>query len=159
MCGSLASSPRLRQRRVAINHEFTTGMAGIINQFTQQQHEALEEQKVMYHKYIKRLKRDLVEECTLVAQQTSQIDDQAKEIEDLQISKQEMMKQLKDIEAKLRTSEDRARRLEEKYHTCKTHLNSASKSSRTSTPARRSTGRRQSSKYGQWRGFKPLRYR
>ncbi|KAK4236863.1 hypothetical protein C8A03DRAFT_35210 [Achaetomium macrosporum] len=35
------------------------------------------------------------------------------------------MSQLKDIEAKLRTSEDRARRLEEKYHIRKTHLNSA----------------------------------
>ncbi|KAK3303520.1 uncharacterized protein B0T15DRAFT_402314 [Chaetomium strumarium] len=124
-CGSLASSPMLRQRRVAINHEFTTGMAGIINQFTQQQHEALEEQKVRYHKYIRRLRQELAEQSTHVARQTSQIDAQAKDLEDLHMSKQDLMKQLKDIEAKLRASEDRARRLEEKYRTCKTHLNSA----------------------------------
>ncbi|KAK4241465.1 hypothetical protein C8A03DRAFT_30326 [Achaetomium macrosporum] len=124
-CGSLASSPMLRQRRVNINHEFTTGMAGIINQFTHQQHAALEEQKVRYHKYIRKLKRDLAKESEVVAQQISQIDAQSKEIEGLQASKQDMMDQLENIEAKLQSSEDRARRLEEKYHICKTHLNSA----------------------------------
>jgi chromosome segregation ATPase len=115
----------LRQRRVNISHEFTTGLAGVINQFTQQQSAALEEQKAKYHKYIKRLRRDLAEESAVVAQQLSHIDAQTKEIKDLQGSKEQMASLLSDIEVKLSASEDRARRLEEKYRACKTHLNSA----------------------------------
>ncbi|AEO64055.1 uncharacterized protein THITE_2037083 [Thermothielavioides terrestris NRRL 8126] len=124
-CGSLASSPMLRQRRVNISHEFTTGMAEVINQFTQQQNAALEEQKAKYHKYIKRLKRELAEESDVIAQQTSQISTQTHEIKDLQASREEMAGQLRDLKAKLGASEDRARKLEEKYRACKTHLNSA----------------------------------
>ncbi|KAK4043138.1 hypothetical protein C8A01DRAFT_13306 [Parachaetomium inaequale] len=124
-CGSLASSPLVRQRRVNISHEFTTGMAGVINQFTQQQSAALEEQKSKYHKYIKRLKRDLADESGVIARQISQIDAQANKMKELQGSKEQMASELKGIEAKLGASEDRARRLEEKYRACKTHLNSA----------------------------------
>ncbi|KAH6640491.1 hypothetical protein F5144DRAFT_526074 [Chaetomium tenue] len=126
-CGSLASSPVVRQRRVNISHEFTTGMAGVINQFTQQQSAALEEQKSKYHKYIKRLKRDLADGSGVIAQQISQIDSQASQINNLRDSQEQMMGQLKDIEAKLGASEDRGRKLEEKYRACKTHLNSAIK--------------------------------
>lgn len=124
-CGSLASSPMVRQRRVNISHEFTTGMAGVINQFTHQQNVALEEQKAKYHKYIKRLKRDLSQESAIVARQVSEIDAQSKDLEALQASKEHMTSQLRDVEAKLRASNDHARKLEEKYHACKTHLNSA----------------------------------
>ncbi|KAH6843094.1 hypothetical protein B0I37DRAFT_437149, partial [Chaetomium sp. MPI-CAGE-AT-0009] len=124
-CGSLASSPIIRQRRVNISHEFTTGMAGVINQFTQQQSAALEEQKSKYHKYIKRLKRDLADESSVVARQVSQIDAQTNEINDLRDSQEQMVGQLKDVEAKLGASEDRGRKLEERYRACKTHLNSA----------------------------------
>lgn len=123
----MVSSPVLRQRRVNISHEFTTGMAGVINQFTQQQSAALEEQKVKYHKYIKRLKRELSDESEAVARQSSQIQAQVDKINGLQASKEEMTGRLLDVEAKLETSEDRARRLEEKYRTCKAHLNSAIK--------------------------------
>ncbi|EAQ85174.1 hypothetical protein CHGG_09188 [Chaetomium globosum CBS 148.51] len=126
-CGSLASSPVIRQRRANISHEFTTGMAGVINQFTQQQSAALEEQKSKYHKYIKRLKRDLADGSGVIAQQISQIDSQASQINSLRDSQEHMMGQLKDIEAKLGASEDRGRKLEEKYRACKTHLNSAIK--------------------------------
>ncbi|KAK3292795.1 uncharacterized protein B0H64DRAFT_365953 [Chaetomium fimeti] len=124
-CGSLASSPIIRQRRVNISHEFTTGMAGVINQFTQQQSAALEEQKSKYHKYIKQLKRDLADESGVVARQISQIDAQTNQINDLRDSQEQMVGRLKDIEAKLGASEDRARKLEERYRACKTHLNSA----------------------------------
>jgi hypothetical protein len=124
-CGSLASSPMVRQRRANISHEFTNGLAGVINQFTHQQNAALEEQKARYHKCIKRLKRELADESSVVAQQISQIDAQTNNIEVLQESKEQMASQLEDIEAKLGASEDRARRLEEKYRACKTHLNSA----------------------------------
>jgi chromosome segregation ATPase len=115
----------VRQRRANISHEFTNGLAGVINQFTHQQNAALEEQKAKYHKCIKRLKRELADESSVVAQQTSQIDAQTNKIEVLQESKEQMASQLEDIEAKLGASEDRARRLEEKYRACKTHLNSA----------------------------------
>ena len=124
-CGSLASSPMVRQRRANISHEFTTGLAGVINQFTHQQNSALEEQKAKYHKCIKRLRRELDDESGVVAQQISQLDAQTSKIEALQESKEQMTSQLQDIEAKLEASEDRARRLEEKYRACKTHLNSA----------------------------------
>lgn len=124
-CGSLASSPMVRQRRVNISHEFTTGLAGVINQFTQQQNAALEEQKAKYHKYIKRLRTDLAQESGVVARQLSEIDAQSKDMEALQASKEHLASQLHDIEAKLAASDDRARRLEEKYRSCKTHLNSA----------------------------------
>ncbi|SPQ23200.1 d42d6844-add0-49bf-a980-3505cee3d2a5 [Thermothielavioides terrestris] len=100
-------------------------MAEVINQFTQQQNAALEEQKAKYHKYIKRLKRELAEESDVIAQQTSQISTQTHEIKDLQALREEMAGQLRDLEAKLGASEDRARKLEEKYRPCKTHLNSA----------------------------------
>ncbi|KAG7286096.1 hypothetical protein NEMBOFW57_008399 [Staphylotrichum longicolle] len=115
----------VRQRRVNISHEFTTGMAGVINQFTHQQNAALEEQKAKYHKYIKRLKKDLSQESAVVARQVSEIDAQSKDLEALQESKEHMASQLRDIKAKLRASDDHARKLEEKYHACKTHLNSA----------------------------------
>ncbi|KAK4150878.1 hypothetical protein C8A00DRAFT_45804 [Chaetomidium leptoderma] len=124
-CGSVTSSPMVRQRRVAISHEFTTGMAGVINQFTQQQSAALEEQKMKYHKYIKRLKRDIAEDSGIIARQISQIETQTSEIKDALDSKEQLSSQLSEIEAKLGASEDRARRLEEKYRACKTHLNSA----------------------------------
>ncbi|KAK4128501.1 hypothetical protein N657DRAFT_561713 [Parathielavia appendiculata] len=124
-CGSLASSPMLRQRRVNISHEFTTGLAGVINQFTQQQSAALEEQKAKYHKYIKRLRRELAEESAIVAQQNSQMNAQIKAIEELQHTKELVTSQLNGMEAKLAASEDRSRRLEEKYRACKAHLNSA----------------------------------
>lgn len=124
-CGSLASSPMVRQRRTNISHEFTTGLAGIINQFTHQQNAALEEQKAKYHKCIKRLKRELADESGVVARQLSQLDDQTSKLEVLQECNEQMASQLKGIEAKLGASEDRARRLEEKYRACKTHLNSA----------------------------------
>ena len=115
----------VRQRRANISHEFTNGLAGVINQFTHQQNAALEEQKAKYHKCIKRLKRELADESSVVAQQASQIDAQTNKIEVLQESKEQMTSQLEDIEAKLGASEDRARRLEEKYRACKNHLNSA----------------------------------
>ncbi|AEO58812.1 hypothetical protein MYCTH_2306433 [Thermothelomyces thermophilus ATCC 42464] len=113
------------QRRAKISHEFTTEIAGVINQFTQQQSAAIEEQKAKYHKYIKRLKRELVEESGVITQQMSQIDAQANRIEDLQNSKEHVESQMKEIKAKLEASESRIRRLEEKYRACKTHLNSA----------------------------------
>ena len=100
-------------------------MAGVINQYTHQQSAALEEQKAKYHNYIRRLKRELAEGSGVIAQQIAQIDAHAKETRDLQAARQQLESQLKDIEAKLATSEDRARKLEEKYHVCKTHLNSA----------------------------------
>jgi chromosome segregation ATPase len=115
----------VRQRRANISHEFTNGLAGVINQFTHQQNAALEEQKAKYHKCIKRLKRELADESNVVTQQISQIDAQTDKIEVLQVSKEQMASQLEDIEAKLGASEGRARRLEEKYRACKTHLNSA----------------------------------
>lgn len=115
----------VRQRRVNISHEFTTGMAGVINQFTHQQNAALDEQKAKYHKYIRRLKREFAEESDVIVRQISEIDAQAKNIKDLQDSKTQQANQLQEIGAKLEASEVRARRLEEKYHTCKTHLNSA----------------------------------
>jgi chromosome segregation ATPase len=115
----------VRQRRANISHEFTNGLAGVINQFTHQQNAALEEQKAKYHKCIKRLKRELADESSVVAQQISHIGAQTDKIEVLQESREQMASQLKDIEAKLGASEGRARRLEEKYRACKTHLNSA----------------------------------
>ncbi|KAL2134431.1 hypothetical protein VTI74DRAFT_203 [Chaetomium olivicolor] len=124
-CGSLASSPMVRQRRVNINHEFTTGIAGVINQFTQQQNAALEEQRTKYHKYIKRLKRELEEASGITACQVSQLNAQAGKIKEIEASREHMANQLQDLETKLGASEDRSRRLEEKYHACKKHLNSA----------------------------------
>ncbi|KAL2187532.1 hypothetical protein L209DRAFT_764419 [Thermothelomyces heterothallicus CBS 203.75] len=112
-------------RRAKISHEFTTEIAGVINQFTQQQSAAIEEQKAKYHKYIKRLKRELVEGSGVITQQMSQIDAQANRIEDLQKSKEHVENQMKEVKAKLEASESRIRRLEEKYRACKTHLNSA----------------------------------
>lgn len=114
-----------RQRRVNISHEFTTGLAGVINQFTHQQNAALDEQKTMYHQYIKRLKKELVEKSAVIVRQLSEVDDQTKDIRELEASKEQLTSQLHDIETKLGESQDRARRLEEKYHACKTHLNSA----------------------------------
>ncbi len=115
----------VRQRRVNISHEFTTGIAGVINQFTHQQNAALEEQKTKYHKYIKRLKRDFAAESNVVARQIDEIEAQAKDIKDLQDSKEQLTSQLIEVGGKLEASEDRARRLEDKYQACKTHLNSA----------------------------------
>lgn len=123
--GSLTSSPMSQQRRLNISHEFTTGMAGVINEFTQQQNAALREQKARYHKYIKRLQRDLAERSEVIAQQISQIDAQREEVKDLQASEERLNGKVKDMEAKLTASEDRVRRLEEKYHIYRTHLNSA----------------------------------
>ncbi|KAL2018267.1 hypothetical protein VTK56DRAFT_1021 [Thermocarpiscus australiensis] len=100
-------------------------MAGVINQFTQQQNAALDEQRAKYHKYIKRLKRDLAEDSGVIARQADQINTQAKEIEHLRASNEQLAIEMRDIEAKLEASEDRTKRLEEKYHLCKTHLNSA----------------------------------
>lgn len=113
------------QRRAKISHEFTTEIAGVINQFTQQQNAAIEEHKAKYHKYIKRLKRELADESEIITQQMSQISAQANTIEDLQKSKQQVESHLNDIKAKLEASETRIRRLEEKYRSCKAHLNSA----------------------------------
>ena len=115
----------VRQRRVNISHEFTTGMAGVINQFTHQQNAALEEQKAKYHKYIRRLKREFAEESEVLVRQISELDAQAKNIKGLEESKVQQASQLQEIGAKLEASEVRARRLEDKYQTCKTHLNSA----------------------------------
>lgn len=121
----MASSPLLRQRRTNISHEFTAGLAGIINQFTQQQNNALEEQRTRYRKYIKELERELAGGSSVIAQQLALIDAQTKQIKELQESREQMEAHEKDIEIKLAASEDRARRLEEKYHLCKTHVNSA----------------------------------
>jgi uncharacterized coiled-coil protein SlyX len=100
-------------------------MAGVINQFTQQQSAALEEQKSKYHKYIKRLKRDLADESGVIARQIAQIDAQTNKIKDMQGANEQVTSELRDVEAKLEAAEDRARRLEDKYRACKTHLNSA----------------------------------
>lgn len=125
MSGSLASSPMLRQRRVNISHEFTTEMAEVINQFTYQQNATMEDQKAQYHRYIKRLKRELAEEAGVVERQRAQIEAQSKEIKDLQSSEEQLAGQLRDMEAKATASEDRVRKLEEKYQIYKAHLNSA----------------------------------
>ncbi|KAH6618106.1 hypothetical protein B0J18DRAFT_493039 [Chaetomium sp. MPI-SDFR-AT-0129] len=124
-CASLASSTIGRQRRANISHEFTNGMAGVINQFTQQQSAALEEQKMKYHKYIRRVKRDLASQSTVIAQHISRIQAQQTQIEDLKTSKTQMTAKMEDIEGKLELSEERVQRLEEKYRICKSHLNSA----------------------------------
>ncbi|GAB1315744.1 hypothetical protein MFIFM68171_05954 [Madurella fahalii] len=123
--GSLASSPMSRQQRVNVSHEFTTGMARIINQFTQRQNAALQDQKARYRKYAKRLKRDVEEGSEIIARQITEIDAQTKKIQDLQTSEEQLAGKVRDMEAKLMASEDRARRLEEKYQICKAHLNSA----------------------------------
>ncbi|KAK4134926.1 hypothetical protein BT67DRAFT_286738 [Trichocladium antarcticum] len=122
---SLASSPLLRQQRVNISHEFTNGLATVVNQFTQRQNAALGEQKAKYHNYIRQLKRDLAEGSGVIAQQIAQINTHAEETKDLHMARQQLVSQMKDLESKLGASEERAKRLEEKYHVCKTHLNSA----------------------------------
>lgn len=100
-------------------------MAGVINQFTQQQSAALEEQKAKYHKYIRRVKRDLASQSTVIVQHVSRIQAQQAQIEDLEASKMQVTTKMEDIEGKLELSEERVQRLEEKYRICKAHLNSA----------------------------------
>ncbi|KAK3905244.1 hypothetical protein C8A05DRAFT_12913 [Staphylotrichum tortipilum] len=117
-CGSLASSPMIRQRRVNISHEFTTSMAGVINQFTHKQNSALEEQKEKYHKYIKRLRKELDTGSSTIEAQTG-------EIKGLEALNEQLAGQLHDLTTKLGVSDDRAQKLEEKYKTCKAHLNKA----------------------------------
>lgn len=97
----------------------------MINQFTQKQNSALDEQRARYHKYIRSLKRDLAAGSGVISEHLAKIDAQTKQIKDLQASNEQTARLMTDMEAKLRASEDRARRLEEKYQICKTHLNSA----------------------------------
>lgn len=97
----------------------------MVNQFTQRQNAALGEQKAKYHNYIRQLKRDLAEGSGVIAQQIAQINTHAEETKDLHMARQQLVSQMKDLESKLGASEERAKRLEEKYHVCKTHLNSA----------------------------------
>ena len=115
----------IRQRRVNISHEFTTGMADAINQFTHQQNEALEEQRTKYHKYVKQLRKDLDVHSDTVAKQASQIEAQTGDIQSLEESNKQLTGQLHDLTAKLDESSDRARNLKEKYTIFKAHYNSA----------------------------------
>jgi chromosome segregation ATPase len=121
----MISNPIPSERRVEISREFAEGLAGMINQFTCRQNSALEEQKAMYNKYIKRLKRDLAEESKVTASQKAEIHSHTKKIKHLQASEERLTDQIRDMELKLAASEDRARRLEEKYEICRTHLNAA----------------------------------
>ncbi len=111
----------IHQRRTDVSYAFTTHMADVINQFTHQQHDALEEQKTKYHKYIKRLRNDLDVKSEVVAKQASQIAAQTDDIRDLGASNEQLTSQLHDLTAKLSHS----RKMDEKYELCKAHLNKA----------------------------------
>jgi chromosome segregation ATPase len=110
-----------------MSQEFAASMADVINQYTYNHKAELEHQKTKYHKYIKRLKRQL-ENCEgVVAHRVSQIQAQNEEIDALRQDAEQLTSQLKDTEAKLAKSESRVLRMEDKYQKYKTHLNAAIK--------------------------------
>ncbi|KAL1838695.1 hypothetical protein VTJ49DRAFT_2285 [Mycothermus thermophilus] len=118
-------------RRAHVAHEFTASMASVINDFTLHHKAELEEQKKKYHAHIKGLKKKLAKHAEVLAQQQSYIEAQNHEIGVLQQSGEQLVAQLKDIEVKLGESESRVRKMEQKYQTCKTHLNAAIKEQQT----------------------------
>jgi len=115
----------LRQRRVDISQHFAENMATIVNKYQQEQCATLQLEKAKYHKYIKRLRKELAEAAETLEQYAIHSEAQSREILALQTAKYEMSGQLADFEAKLKTSEERFQKLNEKYHTCKTYINSA----------------------------------
>ncbi|KAK3682618.1 hypothetical protein B0T22DRAFT_290069 [Podospora appendiculata] len=100
-------------------------MADVINQFTIQQHSALEDQKAHYRKKIKGLVDDIKKGSDKIRLHMRQLDAQNREIKSLQDSKLQMANRIKEMEAEATLSAESIRKIEEKYHICKQHLNSA----------------------------------
>ncbi|KAK0629131.1 hypothetical protein B0T17DRAFT_486825 [Bombardia bombarda] len=119
------TSPLTTQRKVHISHEFTNAMAGVINQFTTQQHSVNNEQKEHYARKAQCLKIRISDAYHTITKNLKQIETQSKEIEELQDAKEQMASQIKSMKAEMDASRDRTKKIEDKYRTVKEHLNNA----------------------------------
>ncbi|KAK3350140.1 hypothetical protein B0T25DRAFT_611280 [Lasiosphaeria hispida] len=118
-------SPNIRNRSVAISHEFTNNLAGEINRFTQESKVMQESLKAYYDKKIKGYKRGLQKQHDAIRELLAQNEAQAKQIKELRGNEKYMTNQMASLEAEAKDSVDQARQLKDKYHSCKEHLNAA----------------------------------
>ncbi|KAK0708363.1 hypothetical protein B0H67DRAFT_544020 [Lasiosphaeris hirsuta] len=118
-------SPNIRNRSVAISHEFTSNLAGEINRFTQESKVVQESLKAYYDKKARGYKRGLQKQHDAIRELIVQNQAQAKEINELRSAEKRMIDQAVSLEGEAKESANQLRRLKDKYHTCKEHLNAA----------------------------------
>lgn len=107
----IPSSPG-HQLKAATN--FASSMAGIINQYNQQQRAALEKQRIKYRKHIKTLERDLAKSEDKNAHYHVRSEAKSKELKELQAAGDEMANKIRELEFKLEASEFQPRHLVDK---------------------------------------------
>lgn len=122
---SVAPSPDARQNTLAIDHDFTSNMANVINKYTQHHKSAIDRQMAKYEKYIKRLKFEREQGKKELEKCASQIEAQAHTIQELQDREALMADHIKSHENESAAAEARTQKIEEKYHMIKGFLNSA----------------------------------
>jgi len=122
---SVAPSPDARQNRLAIDHDFTSNMANVINKYTQHHKSAIDRQMAKYDKYIKRLKYERAQGKKELEKFASQIEAQAHTIQELQDREALMADQIRSHENESARAEARTQQLEGKYYTVKGVLNAA----------------------------------
>lgn len=122
---SVAPSPDARQNTFAIDHDFTSNMANVINKYTQHHKSAIDRQMAKYEKYIKRLKFERAQGKRELEKCASQIEAQAHTIQELQDREALMADQIKSHENESAAAEARTQQIEEKYYMIKDFLNSA----------------------------------
>ncbi|KAK4463842.1 hypothetical protein QBC42DRAFT_322826 [Cladorrhinum samala] len=89
-------------------------MAGMINQYNQQQRAALEKQRMKYRKHIKSLERDLAKSEDRNAHYHAKSEAKSKELKELQTASDEMADKIRELEFKLEASEIQPRQLSDK---------------------------------------------
>lgn len=122
---SVAPSPDVRQNTLAIDHDFTSNMANVINRYTQHHKSAIDRQMAKYEKYIKRLKYERAQGKKELEKCASQIAAQAQTIQELQDREALMADQIRSHEDESAATKARTQQIEEKYYMIKDFLNAA----------------------------------
>ncbi|KAK1831065.1 hypothetical protein QBC39DRAFT_408677, partial [Podospora conica] len=122
---AFAPSPEARDNTLVIDQDFTSKMADAINKYTHNHKTAISRQLAKYERYIKRLKHERSQGKKELEKCASQIEAQARTIQELQDREASMEDQIKSHENESAMAESRTQQIEEKYYMVKGFLNAA----------------------------------
>ncbi|KAK4166508.1 hypothetical protein QBC43DRAFT_286959 [Cladorrhinum sp. PSN259] len=107
-------SPKNQEQNIKAATNFTNSMAGIINQYNQQQRSALDKQRAQYKKQIKSLERGIAKSTETATHYRARSEAKSKELKELQVTGDEMVNKIRELELKLEASEIQPKQLSEK---------------------------------------------
>ena len=118
-------SPAHSIGQTRLTSKFANDIASAFNGYTQRHKKEHDKKVQKMEEALKRLRKERSEALTAAHEYKTQVESQKKRIEKLETSKKPMEDQINSLKLEAVTTAERIARAEEKYHTCKDHLNSA----------------------------------